>query len=158
MVSRRALKALLVDHVKLRKAAERAADIFLKRQLYKRNRDGRLMKEEFTRLHFPCYWKYDILFGLKVMAEAGFIEDPRCEDALTLLESKRLPDGGFPAERKLYKAVEKPQRGGSLVDWGGTSRVRSNPFVTADALSVLKAAGRWGTGLGKFSSGPEPGT
>ncbi len=44
------------------------------------------------------YWHYNILFGLKVMAEAGFISDPRCKDALDLLESKRLPDGGFPAE------------------------------------------------------------
>jgi hypothetical protein len=28
------------------------------------------------------------------------------------------------------------------VDWGGTSTRRANPWVTADALTVLRAAGR----------------
>jgi hypothetical protein len=76
------------------------------------------------------------------MAEAGLIRDSRCADALDLLESKRLADGGFPAERKLYRVVEAAEHGGSLVDWGGTSRRRSNEFLTAEALSVLVAAGR----------------
>jgi hypothetical protein len=32
--------------------------------------------------------------------------------------------------------------GYSLVGWGGTSKVKMNPFVTADALFVLREAGR----------------
>jgi len=28
------------------------------------------------------------------------------------------------------------------VNWGGTSRKRMNPWVTVDALAVLRAAGR----------------
>ena len=96
----------------------------------------------FVKLHYPCYWQYDILFALKVMAEAGFKDDVRCRDALDLLESKRLPDGGFPAERKLYIAAEQPKHGASLVDWGGTSRRRMNEFVTADGVYVLRAFGR----------------
>jgi hypothetical protein len=32
------------------------------------------------------------------MAESGRLGDPRCADALALLESKRLTDGGFPLE------------------------------------------------------------
>jgi hypothetical protein len=31
--------------------------------------------------------------------------------------------------------------GNDYVDWGGTSKVTMNPWVTADALYVLKAAG-----------------
>jgi len=100
------------------------------------------MREEFVELHYPCYWRYDILFGLKVMAEAGFIGDGRCHDALELLESKRLPDGGFPAEKKYYRVTKKMAAGRSLVDWGGTSKKRVNEFVTADALYVLKKSGR----------------
>ena len=85
----------------------------------------------------------DILFGLKVMAEAGFLDDPRCVDALDLLESKRLPDGGFPAEASYYRVTHKTgARGRSLVDWGGVSRRCSNEWVTVDALAVLTAAGR----------------
>ena len=34
-----------------------------------------------------------------MLVEAEFIRDERCNDALTLLQSKQLPGGGFPAER-----------------------------------------------------------
>lgn len=123
-------------------AAERAADVFLKRRLYKRQSDGSVMADDFVKLHYPCYWHYDILFGLKVMAEAGFIGDERCTAALDLLESKRLPDGGWPAEKKYYRVTNKRTSGRSLVDWGGTSKRHMNEWVTADTLYVLKAAGR----------------
>jgi hypothetical protein len=123
-------------------AAERAAEVFLTRQLFIRRRDGRVMNDHFVRLHYPLYWHYDILFGLKVLAEAGLLGDPRCRPALDLLESKRLPDGGFPAEES-YTHRTRPQLSGySPVDWGGVKKKSSNPFVTADALFVLKMAGR----------------
>lgn len=137
-----ALDARLTGNRKSGRAAERASEVFLRRRLYKRLGDGRIMNRDFLKLHYPCYWRYDILFGLKVMAEAGFVEDERCRDALDLLESKRLPDGGFPAEGKYYRISDKAPTGRSLVDWGGVSKRRSNEFVTADALFVLKRAGR----------------
>lgn len=124
-------------------AAARAADVFLKRRLFKRQADGTVMKEEFTRLHYPWYWRYDILFALKVMAEAGFIRDERCRDALDLLESKHMADGGFPAEEKYYQLANPGNPRYSVVDWGGASKKRSNEWVTVEALCVLKAAGRW---------------
>lgn len=123
-------------------ATERAADIFLKRQLFKRVQDGEIMNPSFVLLHYPCYWHYDILFALKVIIEAGFINDPRCAAALDLLESKQLPDGGFPAEQKYYRLTDKRITQRTLVDWGGTSKRKSNLFVTLDALRVLVAAGR----------------
>lgn len=123
-------------------AAKDAAEIFLKRRMYKRQRDGKLMVQSFTKLHYPPYWHYDMLFGLKVMAEAGFIRDKRCEDAVNVLESRRLKNGGFPAEAKYYHTSKNRRTGLSLVDWGGVSFTRMNEFVTVDALYVLKAAGR----------------
>ncbi|MDH3944677.1 MAG: hypothetical protein OEV06_11340, partial [Anaerolineae bacterium] len=127
---------------KLAPVIERAAEIFLKRRLYKRVSNGNVMNSDFKALHYPCYWHYDILYALKVLAEAGMISDPRCGDALDLLESKRLPDGGFPAEKKYYQADRPEKSGNSVVDWGGASKMKSNPWVTADARKVLKAAGR----------------
>ena len=124
------------------RSVELAAQVFLKRFLYKRQSDGSVISQDFIKLHYPCYWHYDILFGLKVMAEAGFIEDPRCQPALDLLETKRLPGGGFPAEARYYHLTDRQVSGRSRVDWGGTSKVRWNEFVTVDALSVLKASGR----------------
>jgi hypothetical protein len=95
-----------------RNAADRAAEIFLTRRLFKRQRDGAII-------------------------------DPWCVDALDLLESKRLPDGGFPAEASYYRVTHKTgARGRSLVDWSGVSRRCSNERVTLDALAVLTAAGR----------------
>jgi hypothetical protein len=123
-------------------AVERAADVFLKRHLYRAQRDGLTISEHFVRLHYPCYWHYDILFGLKVMAETGFIRDARCADALRLLESYRRQDGGFPAHEKYYRCTAATQSGRSLVDWGRTGTSQSNPWVTVDALYVLNAARR----------------
>jgi hypothetical protein len=123
--------------------AERAAEIFLKRELFKRQRDEGVISADFITLHYPSYWHYDILFGLKVLAEAGFIVDARCRAALDLLESKRLPGGGFPAEKTHYKLSPKVASRRSLVDWGGARPKVMNEFVTADALYVLKAAGRY---------------
>ena len=127
-------------------AAERAAEIFLKRELFKRQQDGSIISEDFLLLHYPCYWHYDVLFALKVMAEAGFIDDPRCKAGLDWLEAKRLPRGGFPLEKKYYRTAPKAKTGRSLVAWDTTRRRRSgkepNEFVTADALYVLRSAGR----------------
>ena len=122
--------------------AERAAQVFLQRRLFKRLHDGTVMDKHFVLLHYPAYWHYDILFGLKVMAEAGYLSDPRCQEALDLLESKCLPDGGFPADESFSRPTRPELSGYSTVQWGGTSQKRTNPFVTADALFVLRMAGR----------------
>ena len=98
--------------------------------------------------HYPFFWQYSFLHGLRAMVECGLISDPRCEDPLDLLESKRCADGGFAAERRYYSVIAPGARrcgsGKTLVGWGPTSekRRRSNEFVTAEALAVLRAAGR----------------
>ena len=125
-----------------RDATRRAAEVFLRHQLYRRATDGETMNPQFTRLHYPCYWRYDILFALKVMAEAGFIRDHRCTDALDLLESKRLPDGGWAAEERFYRTSAHAKSGVDLVAWGQVNSRQYNEWITADAIAVLKAAGR----------------
>ena len=142
-----ALHARLTGSDVSRAAAARCADVFLSRRLFRRRSDGSIIDPEFVELHYPCFWKYDVLFGLRVMDEAGFLADPRCADALDLLESKRLPDGGWPAEGRFYAHATAPSRR-MLVDWGGASRRRSNDWVTVDALTVLTHAGRVGTDAG----------
>ena len=124
-------------------AAKKASEIFLSRQLFKRQSDGSIMKAEFVKLHYPLYWHYDILFGLKALGEVALLRDPRCAAALDLLESKELPDGGWPAESRYYSVSQQITLSADWVDWGGTSRKRLNPWVSADALAVLRRAGRW---------------
>lgn len=138
-----ALHARMTGNAESKKAAGRAAELLLKRELFKRLKNGAVMRESFVELHYPRYFEYDILFGLLVLAEAGFLKDKRCTEALDLLESKCLPNGGWPCEKKLYRTGQ-PKQGGriSLIDWGGSGLKKMNEFVTVDALRVLKAAGR----------------
>lgn len=136
-----ALYAQTYNDLPTAKAADRAKEIFLKRNLFMRQEDGSVIKKDFVSLHYPLYWHYDVLHGLKVMAEAGFIDDPRCSQALELLASKQLPTGGWPAETKYYKSSSEVLLGNDFVDWGPTGRVRMNPWTTADALFVFQKAG-----------------
>jgi len=138
-----ALHAKFTGNRDSQKAVKRAAELILKRRLFKKLGDGSVMRESFVKLHYPRYFEFDILFGLLVLAEAGFLKDKRCTDALDLLESKRLPGGGWPCERKLYTFNESGEGGRiSRIEWGGGGLKKMNEFVTVDALHVLKKAGR----------------
>ncbi len=125
-------------------SAQRASEVFLNHRLFKRTSDGAVMDVKFTKIAYPPYWHYDILAGLRVMDVVGILADSRCDDALDLLESKRLPGGGFAAETKYYKVTQTKIEGSgvSFVDWGGISKVKMNEFITVQALSILKKAGR----------------
>jgi len=130
-----------------RKAALNAAEIFLCRHLYKRRTNGKIISPHWLRPKYPRYWHYDFLGGLVAMAEMGLINDPRCSNALDLLEKKELPTGGWPAQGRFYKVSSKldlssPYGSNSLVAWGSTNPRKMNEWVTANALYALHAAGR----------------
>ena len=137
-----ALHAKITGDSRSKEAARRAAEIFLKRKMYERQSNGKVINPTFLKLHYPAYWHYDILMGLKVMAEAGFVKDKRCDDALDLIESKQLKDGGFPLEARYFRVGQSNSTGTSRLNWGAVSSKHMNEFVTVDALYVLKAAGR----------------
>jgi hypothetical protein len=122
-------------------AARRAAEVFLTRRLFRRRGTGEVIRPDMIRLHYPRYWHYDVLGGLVGMVEVGTIADERCADALELIESQRLPDGGWPGQHRYYR-VGGTGTGRERVDWGGIGRGRHNPWVTVEALVVLRAAGR----------------
>ncbi len=115
--------------------------MFLARRLAYRASTGAPIRAEFTKLHYPLYWHYDILGGLKGMLDLGLLGDPRCAAALDLLESMRLADG-WPAHARFYRTSTDIAMHHDCVDWGGTSTRRANQWVTVDALTVLRAAGR----------------
>ncbi len=137
------LYSQITGSIEVLQAVTRAAEIFLKRHLFKRQSDGELMQPEFLVLHYPTYWYYDILIALKVMTDAGFVQDPRCSEALDLLQQKMLPGGGFPAEARLYQNSKPDISGYSAVSWGGVSKKKPNPWVTVHAWYVLKKTGRF---------------
>ena len=126
----------------IQNAIENAKEVFLKRKLFLSISTGNSIHPNFTLLHFPYYWRYNILFALKVLNESGFLEDPRCQKALRLIESKELPTGGFPAEIKYYIFSAKARTGRSAVNWGGPSKRKLNEWVTSEIFSILNDAGR----------------
>lgn len=137
------LHSRLTGNGESRQAAERAADVFLSRRLFRRRSNGQVIDPHFLELHYPFFWHYDVLFGLKVMAEGGWLSDPRCAEALDWLESRRLAEGGFPADARWYTVTDREVSGRSSVDWGIVSKNKPNPFVTVMALSILRTAGRF---------------
>ena len=136
-------------------SVEKASEVFLSHHLFMTRSDTPSILEAFTHPAYPAYWHYDFLVGLKVMGEVGRLADPRCREALNLLESTRLTDGGFRAEKKYYHVTDKTEGSGvSFVDWGGVSKLRMNEWVTVTALSVLNKSGRLSNeprGLGENS-------
>lgn len=137
-----ALYARRTKYGRAREAALRAAEVFLTRHLFLGRHNGQIMHKEFPRLHYPLYHHYDILGGLRAMAEVRLLSDPRCGKVLDLLERKQLPQGGWAAEDRLYKVSSEPGTRTDSVDWGGARKTTLNEWVTADALSVLRASGR----------------
>ncbi len=127
------------------RAARRAAEFLLKRRLLWRRTDGTIIQPQWggpvDKVHYPIRF-YDVLSALLVMAEMGLVRDPRCADALDLLESKRLADGTFPVEWTNVKTADRIESRGTYADWGPLSKRKGHPLVTVDALRVLQEAGR----------------
>ncbi|MBI5030692.1 MAG: hypothetical protein HZB51_09205 [Chloroflexi bacterium] len=122
---------------KARAAAAHTAEFFLRHRLFRSETTGKIIDQNWLKLHYPLYWHYDILQALVILSRAGKIRDPRCSEALDILESKRRADGTWHAEAYYWKP-----NGASnvdVVDWG---RRGPNEMITLNALRVLKAAGR----------------
>jgi hypothetical protein len=114
------------------KAAEaKALEFMLMHRLYKSDKTGKVVDEKMTYLTFPSHWHYRVLRGLDYMRNTKQIKDKRVEDAIELIESRRLPNGRWPVEKRIpgitFFDMEKP---GSESRWN-----------TLRALRVLKARG-----------------
>ncbi len=148
-------------------AVERAAEFMLIHKLFKSDRTGKVIRQEWTDLHFPLFYFYDILHGLRVVTKLGYGDDERTKDARELLLSKRLADGTWPMEASYVRALrrnlvkdEKTGRWHSIVEEGvdlanlykSGGKVadvpnvylslgevgKPNPWITLNALRVLK--------------------
>ena len=150
-----------------REAVERGVEFLLMHRLFKSDKSGKVIRQEWTQLHFPLFYFYDILHGLRVVTALGFGGDGRTKDARDLLLSKRLPDGTWPMEatylRSLRRNFVKDEKTGqwhSVKEEGidlsniykSTGKVvevpsiysslgevgKANPWVTLNALRALK--------------------
>jgi len=81
-------------------AEARAREFLLAHRFYRSHRTGEIINPVFTLLSYPHRWHYDVLRGLDYFQRAGADRDPRAQDAITLLESKRLKDGTWPVQQR----------------------------------------------------------
>lgn len=145
-----------------------AAEFFLRRRLFRSQTTGLPIEpkwlvagpkdiadpgaKEWTLLHYPTYWYYDILRGLDVLRPLGLLTDARAQEALDLLEAACNEDGtwshtgtpywGLEGEPDTADSIDIRDRDGipvEAVDWG---RHGPNEMITLIALRILRAAGR----------------
>jgi len=73
----------------VKRAIAKGAEFFLEKRLL---HEGAYFKPWWS-LRYPWHYHYDVLVGLDFMTALGYGKDPRMQEALDHLESKRLPDG-----------------------------------------------------------------
>lgn len=102
-----------LDEVKV--ARRKAEEFLLMHELYKSDRTGKVIDENYLLLVFPTRWKYDIHRALYYFSDSHFPYDPRMKDALILLKGKQREDGTFPKGRTytgdLHFPMEEGRRG-----------------------------------------------
>ena len=137
-----------------REAVTRGCEFLLMHRLYKSDHTFQTINEEWTKLHFPLFYFYDILHGLRVLTALESADDKRTFDAKELLKSKHSSDGTWPLEATYTRSIKR-----NLVKDHGTgewNRVKGegvadvpklydelgvigepNPWITLNALRVL---------------------
>ena len=119
-------------------AVARGADFLLQHRVVFSHRTGEPAHPTIMKIHFPAYWHYDLLAGLRTLAAAGRLEDARSADALDLLESKRRSDGTWRGQGRWWKRPGSKGSNVEVVDWGEMA----NDMLAEQAEGVLRAAGR----------------
>lgn len=111
----------------------RGEEYLLERQLFRSLSTGEVINPRWMLFSFPPRWHYDLLRGLDYM-RAAREPDPRCEQAVTMVEEKRLPDGRWPLQNRHPGRVHFEMEEGS----GKPSR-----WNTLRALRVLRWFQKW---------------
>ena len=113
----------------VRAARDAAVECLLARELFRRRGTQEPIEVEFTRLHHPARWHFDVLRALDALRAAGVAHDPWMDAALDVVRQRRRPDGRWAANR----------------GYAGETHVRypvagqPNRWVTLRALRVLQA-------------------
>ncbi|HYA57663.1 MAG TPA: hypothetical protein VEH57_04265 [Thermoplasmata archaeon] len=122
---------------RMSRAIERGAEFYLDRHLF---HEGKRYAPWF-RFHYPNHYFYDILVGLDVLTQLGFVDDRRLRPALDILRKKRQRDGRWLLDRV------HPDLGPGLKIYSDMKKVRPlvlepagepSKWITLRALTVLR--------------------
>jgi hypothetical protein len=81
-------------------ARSRAHEYLLQRRMMYSLSTGELINRRWLLMSFPTRWFYDVLRGLDYLREAGVDPDPRVDEAVEVIRSKRLKDGTWPLQNR----------------------------------------------------------
>ena len=108
-------------------------EYLLERNLFRRKSTREVADPQFVDFAFPYYWRYDVLRSLDYFRRRDRV-DPRMEEGIELIRSKRRPDGRWLLDRihpgrvhfDLEAPVGAPSRWNTLrslrvLDWWDTS-------------------------------------
>ena len=123
----------------LTRAIDAAAEVLLEREAYLKRSNGRPLRPATNAYPYP---------RLRLHGRAphphprGNVTDPRCANALDLLESKVVPGEGWAIERRLFNHTSVGTDGYTHAPWEEVKLGRANLLLTVDVLEILGAAGR----------------
>lgn len=83
----------------LSEVRQRGEEYLLERGLFRRKSTGEIVDPAYLDFAFPFYWHYDILRALDYFRRKGDDPDPRLEEAIEIVRSKRQPDGRWLLDR-----------------------------------------------------------
>lgn len=116
-----------------RDAARNSAELLLQHRLFRSIRTGDVIHPSWTKPHYPPYWHYDVLQGLRLLLALDLLGDARAAEALDLVDRARRRDGRFSGPA--WWSASQPD----AVDWG---RGPDNDMLNLRATTVVRAAGR----------------
>jgi hypothetical protein len=115
-------------------AADAGREFLLVHQLFRSHRTGTVVDPRYTRPTFPTGWRYDILRALDHFQRSRSTPDPRLQDAIELLRTRREVDGRW----RMY-AHHPGRYWFELEPAGAPSRINT--------LRALRALRWWDNGL-----------
>ena len=122
--------AHLTGDADARAAAEGTAELLLEHRLFRSRSTGEPIHPSWLVPHYPAYWHYDILQGLRLLAALDKV-DARAAHAVAVLQQARRPDGRFSGRR--WSSTRQP----AAVDWGaGPENLLLNELARAVVAAV----------------------
>lgn len=112
-------------------ARARGEEYLLARGMMRRLSTGEVPEQAWLRFAYPNRYEYDVLRGLDHLRSSGSAPDPRIDEAVELVASKRGTDGRW--------AVENPDEGEFNLRFQDDDS--ASPWNTLRAMRVLRWAG-----------------
>ena len=100
-----------------------------------------VISDAWLDIHWPPYWHYDVLQGLRAVASVDMASRKEAVDGVAWLQARRRSDGTWATSgRRWWKRPGSTGGGVEVVDWAALA----SPVVTAQAAAVLTSLANGG--------------